>query len=316
MAELTLVEGWTGPIDETLQKAGVAENLTGMTVALLLQKASGAAVDTAGDVTITDAPAGKVRYSPDPTDLLAAETPHVARWQVTDGAGKVVFFPSEAGEVWTILPTSAPALQDNALLTLAELKAALQIKNSDQDVALAGFINACADALETYTGRRLKSRTYTAEYLYVKSDRVLGCEWLDVEFPITALTLLEVDRTAQTIWMPGDAGSPEDQDVFVLEARDPKHGRDRLFRRSGWPIGALVKRTYTAGYGVAGPPAFPIPGDLKEAVISLAVEWYHLRTRQTEPVVSRSTAGETITYVNEALPRRFRALLLAYRRWS
>jgi hypothetical protein len=316
MAELTLVEGWTGPIDEILQKAGVAENLTGMTVALLLQKASGAAVDTAGDVTIMDAPAGKVRYSPDPTDLLAAETPHVARWQVTDGAGKVVFFPSEAGEVWTILPTSAPALQDNALLTLAELKAALNVKNNDQEVALAQLIGEISDATESFFGRRLKTRAYTGEYLYVKADRVLGCEWLDVEWPITALTLLEVDGTAQTIWMPGDAGSPEDKDVFVLEARDPKHGRDRIFRRGGWPIGALVKRTYTGGYGVVGPPAFPIPGDLKECVRSLAVDWYYTRTRQAEPVVSRSTAGETITYVNEALPRRFRALANAYRRWA
>jgi uncharacterized phiE125 gp8 family phage protein len=316
MAELQLVEGWTGPIDETLKSNGVAVDLTGMTVELILQKATGAPVDTTGDVTVVTPASGLVRYSPDAADLVAAETPHVARWKVTDGGGKVVFFPHEAGEVWLVQSAGAATLADNALLTVAELKAALTIANTTQDLALAGFIGACSDALETLTGRRLKSRAYTGEYLYVKAERVLGCEWLDVEYPITALTLLEVDGAAQTIWMPGDAGSPEDQDVFVLEARDPKHGRDRIFRRSGWPPGAFVKRTYTAGYGVVGPPAFPIPGDLKEAILALAVDWYYLRTRQAEPVISRSTAGETITYVSTALPRRFGALIAAYRRWG
>lgn len=312
MAELKLVDGWTGVIDETLKSNGVAVDLTGMAVELILQRADGTPVTLGGTVTLQDAAQGVVRYSPASTDLKTSETPHVARWKVT-AAGKVVYFPNDAGDVWEVLPVAAITLQDNALVTLAELKAGLGIKGTDQDVALADLINAVSDALETHTGRRLKSRTYTTEYRYVQAATVLGCEWLDVESPITALTLVEIDGTALTTWMPGDAGSPEDKDVFVLEARDPKHGRDRLFRPAGWGAGTLVKRTYTAGYGVAG---FPIPGDLKEAARSLAVDWYYLKSRQAEPVVSRSTAGETITYVNQALPRRFGALIAAYRRWS
>lgn len=312
MAELKLVHGWTGPIEETLKSDGSPFPLTGMTVELVLQKADGSLVTTTGNVAIVDAPTGRVRYTPDPTDLVASETPHVARWKVTD-SGKVYFFPPEGTDVWEVLPASAVTLPDTSLVTMAELKAGLGIKGSDQDVALAGLIAAVSDALESHTGRRLKSRTYTTEYCYIRSDRVLGVEWLDVEWPITDVDLLELDGVAQTVWLPGDAGSPEDQDVFVLEARDPKHGRDRLFRRGGWPVGALVKRTYTAGYGVQG---FPVPEDLKECVRALAVDWYYLRTRQAEPVVSRSTAGETITYVNEALPRRFRTLIASYRRWT
>jgi uncharacterized phiE125 gp8 family phage protein len=313
MAELKLVEGWSSPIDETLKSDGVAVDLTGMTVELLLQKADGSLVDTTGDVSVVTPGSGLVRYTPDAADLLAADSPHVARWKVTN-AGKVTYFPNEAGEVWDVLPIGTPALQDNALLSVADLKGALGIKNSDQDVALAGFINACADALETLTGRRLKTRTYTNEYLYVRADRVLGCEWFDVESPITALTALEYDGAVQTRWMPGDAGSPEDFDVYVLEARDPKHGRDRIFRRGGWAPGALVKRTYTAGYGVVGPPAFPVPGDLKQAILVLARDWYYLRDRQLQNVQSRSADGQAVTYVNDALPRQFRALLLSYQR--
>jgi uncharacterized phiE125 gp8 family phage protein len=311
MPELKLVEGYTGLIDETLKSNGVVIDLTGMTVALILQKADGSPVDTTANVTVPDAVNGLVRYSPDAGDLLALETPHVARWQVTDGIGKIVFVPSDAGEVWEVQPIAAVALQDNALLTIAELKAALNIKGTEQDVALADFVNVCSDAMETFTGRRLVSRTYTDLYAYV--DRVLGTGWLDVEWPITALTGLTVGATIQTVWMPGDLGIPTDFDAFVLDGPDPKHARDRIYRPGGWTPGGMVKLTYTAGYGV---PGFPIPGDLKQAVKSLAGDWYYYRTRQAEPVISRSAGAETVTYVNEALPRRFAALLNSYRRWS
>jgi uncharacterized phiE125 gp8 family phage protein len=315
VSDLILVEGHTGVIDETLKTNGTAVDLTGMTVALLLQTANGTPVPTLGNVTVPSPSAGLVRYSPAATDLVAIDTPHVARWKVIDAGGHIVFFPSDAGEVWEVQPAAAVVLPDNALVTIAELKGGLQIKGTEQDLALATFITACSDAVETLTGRRLTSRVYTDEYVYVRADRVLGIEWLDVEWPITALTAVILSGTAQTLWQPGIPGSPEDAEVFLLEARDPKHGRDRLYRPGGWPVGALIQRTYTAGYGGAGPPTLPIPADLKQAVLALAVDWYYARTRQAEPVISRTAGAETITYVNEALPRRFPTLLNAYRRW-
>jgi uncharacterized phiE125 gp8 family phage protein len=316
VSDLKLVEGHTGVIDETLKTNGTAVDLTGMTVTLLLQTADGTPVPTLGNVTVLSPSAGVVRYSPAATDLLAVDTPHVARWKVIDTGGHIVFFPSDAGEVWEVQPAAAVALPDNALVTIAELKGALQIKGTEQDLALASFITACSDGVETLTGRRLVSRTYADEYLYVRADRVFGIEWLDVEWPITAVTAVVVSGTPQTLWQPGSSGSPEDAEVFLLEARDPKHGRDRLYRPGGWPIGALIQRTYTAGYGGSDPPASPIPADLKQAVLALAVDWYYARTRQADPVISRTAGAETVTYVNEALPRRFPTLLNAYRRWS
>jgi uncharacterized phiE125 gp8 family phage protein len=211
--------------------------------------------------------------------------------------------------------TAVPALQDNALLTLEHVKAHLQITSAEQDAAVITYINGCSDAMETLTGRRLVSRTYTDEYLYVRAHRVLGIEWLDVESPITALISLSIEGTAQTLWMPGAPGTPQDADVFVLAGRDPKHGRDRIIRPAGWWDGMFVRRTYTAGYGGTGPDAVPIPGDLEQAVLTLATDWYYLQTRQAEPVISRSAGAETVTYVNEALPRRFPLLINAYRRW-
>ena len=52
MAELKLVEGHTGVIDEILKANGAAVNLTGMTVELVLQTAGGTYVETATDVTV------------------------------------------------------------------------------------------------------------------------------------------------------------------------------------------------------------------------------------------------------------------------
>ena len=85
-------------------------------------------------------------------------------------------------------------------------------------------------------------------------------------------------------------------------------GSDRLTRPSGWPLGALVTRTYTAGYAV-------VPGDLQQAALTLAVAWYYQRDRQSEPIISRSAGAETVTYSNEALPRAYVVEIGGYRRW-
>lgn len=100
--DLELVEGWTGVLDFILKADGVAVDLTGMTVELLLYKADGTQVDTTSDLTVTDAAAGTVRYSPDGADLLASETPHRSRFKVTDGSGKIVYFPNGAMDRWLV----------------------------------------------------------------------------------------------------------------------------------------------------------------------------------------------------------------------
>lgn len=89
-----LVSGWTGPLDFRLLADGAAINLTGMTVELILTAQDGTSIPTTGDTSVTDAVAGKVRYSPDSTDLVVASSPIQMRWKVTDGGGSVVYHPS------------------------------------------------------------------------------------------------------------------------------------------------------------------------------------------------------------------------------
>lgn len=102
MTSVSLVEGWTGPLDFALKANGAAQDLTGATVVLILSKRDGVAVDTAADVSIIDAAAGTVRYAPDATDLTYADNPYRARFKVTDGAGKITFFPSGEADKWTV----------------------------------------------------------------------------------------------------------------------------------------------------------------------------------------------------------------------
>jgi len=99
---ISVTEGWTGPLDFILQSDGAAQDLTGMTVTLVLTGVDGTIATTTGNVSVTDAAAGKVRYSPDATDLLSAKQPYRGRWKVTDGAGKIVFFPNGEADLWKV----------------------------------------------------------------------------------------------------------------------------------------------------------------------------------------------------------------------
>lgn len=99
---IEVVEGWTGDLDFVLQADGVAVDLTGATVELILYKSDETLIDTSSDITVTDAASGAVSYSPDETDLLASESPLRSRFKVTDGSGKVVYFPNARMDTWTV----------------------------------------------------------------------------------------------------------------------------------------------------------------------------------------------------------------------
>jgi hypothetical protein len=101
---IEIVEGWTGDLDFQLKSDNVAVNLTGTTVGLILQDSNGVVITPGGTTSIVDPVLGKVRFSPAVGDLVASKSPYNARWKVTDGVGKVVFFPSGADDVWIVRP--------------------------------------------------------------------------------------------------------------------------------------------------------------------------------------------------------------------
>lgn len=112
---LHVVEGWTGDLDFQLMKrpaptsavpvqVEAPPDITGTTVALVVQDHQGGSVTFAGSITVPDPVFAKVRFSPAPGDLLAAKSPYNVRWKVTDAATKVVFFPSGKDDFWIVRP--------------------------------------------------------------------------------------------------------------------------------------------------------------------------------------------------------------------
>jgi hypothetical protein len=86
-------EGWTTPIEYQLKKNGAAFNATGMTVETILTDKDKVEITEVGSTAWSDAANSIVKYSPAASDLTAARSPMGIRWKVTDGAGKIAFFP-------------------------------------------------------------------------------------------------------------------------------------------------------------------------------------------------------------------------------
>ncbi len=97
---LEIVEEWTGELGPfTLKADGVAVDLTGLTVELVLTSRNGDAVVTTGDTRISGTPTtGQVYYRPDVDDMTAALSPYTLHWKVTDGSGYTVYFPNGAAD--------------------------------------------------------------------------------------------------------------------------------------------------------------------------------------------------------------------------
>lgn len=93
-----VVEGQTKPLVHQLLSNGEAVTIQDLDVVLYLEKSDGTMVDTSGKVTnLDDGTAdnrGKVQFDPDAEDFVVAGSDYSLRWQVTDGDGKIEFWPS------------------------------------------------------------------------------------------------------------------------------------------------------------------------------------------------------------------------------
>lgn len=95
MTVTEVVEGWTGRLTFQLQVNGANLDGTGLTVSALDVIANdNTIVDTTGDYGWVTQGSGTVYYDPDASDFQAAKSPYRVRYQVTDGGGKVVWFPN------------------------------------------------------------------------------------------------------------------------------------------------------------------------------------------------------------------------------
>jgi hypothetical protein len=100
-----IVEGETRRLTFGLRSNGSAFNLTSYTVSdLILTGADNVPVDTSGDFGIVSASQGSVFYDPDSADFVASKSPYRVRVKVTDGDGKVRYFPNIAADEIVVFP--------------------------------------------------------------------------------------------------------------------------------------------------------------------------------------------------------------------
>lgn len=101
-----LVEGETAYVDVTLYDGEGASRTavvgTGLTIGMVLRDCAGALIPTTGNVAWLVAADGTVRYSPASTDLKAARSPYEVRFSVTDGSGRVAYYPNGHADKWDV----------------------------------------------------------------------------------------------------------------------------------------------------------------------------------------------------------------------
>lgn len=200
------------------------------------------------------------------------------------------------------------AVVAHALITLAELKAGLEITGATEDAKLETILNVAADQVRDDLGRQPVSTTYTDTRL----DGSGQCALYDVEWPITTLTSVYVDAVLQTLWIPGDAVEPETKDVALFASVNPAWTRRYLHRWSGWPRGkGNVKLTYIAGYAIAN---YPTPDRLKEATIIRCSSEYRIRTFSQGDTQTQSLNGQSVTFAPDLSWRRYWDCIRPYRR--
>ena len=97
-----LTPGWTEDIDYILAVDGTAQDLTDMTVAMIARDSEDTLLTLAGAVSVVDASAGQVRFSPAAADIIVANQPYRIRFKVTDTESKIAYFPNKEPELWYV----------------------------------------------------------------------------------------------------------------------------------------------------------------------------------------------------------------------
>ena len=203
-------------------------------------------------------------------------------------------------------------LVETAIVSLADLQAALVIDGAGEQDRLSLALNAATRRAERLTRRILKSRDYVRRLDGARAcwNASLGESRLYLpQWPVTAITRLAFDvagtETDQDVWLPTpfnpDPGSPSDFDVLVRgDLDEPATANSYLVLRAGslatWPRGpGRILLESTAGYNDED-DEFPAPDDLKNAIIFLAADEYFRRYRSQFGTANLNLGGQAVQY--------------------
>lgn len=188
-------------------------------------------------------------------------------------------------------PFQAVAGASLSLASLSDLKAYLAITHNNDDALLSRLLLAASKWFESQIGRNVASALYTD----TKSGNGSRVMVLD-HYPVSAVSSVTINGTPITEATTYDASG------WMLD-----HGTVKL-RGYTFTAGTLnVVISYTAGE-----PS--IPNDIQQAVIEVAADRYKARTRIGE--VSKSIAGESVSFVSFQVPVSVQTVINTYQRIS
>lgn len=111
---LSIVEGWTDPLDLTLELQTTTQSspqpvdLTGLTVHVILKTAGGVYVkDTTAGITVTGSTSGQLEYAPSSSSgdlFLASQSPYRLRFRLTDALSKKLYHPNDEESLIEVNP--------------------------------------------------------------------------------------------------------------------------------------------------------------------------------------------------------------------
>jgi hypothetical protein len=178
------------------------------------------------------------------------------------------------------------------LVNLADVKQWLGVTTIVDDAVLGRLVAAASGFVEIYLGRRVLEATFDESYDGTGGE-VLALPLLPGQ-PITAVLSLMIDaRAVLPRAVNGGAGYRFDANCITLDGDRFTRGRRNV---------ALV---YRAGFAVA-------PPEIAQACIELAALRYRERDRIGH--VSKSVAGETVSFSQKDMPAQLAALLAKYQR--
>ena len=182
----------------------------------------------------------------------------------------------------------------NPLLSLAEAKAQLKVRSTDEDDLISSYIAAAEGFLDGYEGaigRALITQTWSQSFDRFPVDRYLR------------LPLGPVQRVEVVTYYDGDGIAKSDVDY--REAVDAVGPMIILGSGASWPVTAdrpdAVTVTWTCGYG---DNAADVPPPIIQAAHLLVGQWHNQRE-----AVSEATMTEVPFAVNALISRYRKGLI-------
>ncbi len=195
------------------------------------------------------------------------------------------------------------ALLDNAILTITDLKAYLDIPDTDDDYddRLESVINALTEYFAVYTGRDTMMSKLVTEYTEGKDDDTIFLRNPPISETTSSVVIcLDTDRLYP-------AANNITRTYFVVYERTGKV----VLIDDYFPSNPLcVKATYYGGW-------VTLPADLRHAALEAAQYMWKRETDGRVGVTSVSAqAGGSVSFEESALPKAVTDVLDRYRRWS